>query len=185
MNPRHPEPQSGALPTELYPPSVRRAGLRGVGITRSAVPSQDGPLFQNRAAGDRTETPRSCGTGLQAPEPDRATETEQPEANSAPEEQRARPAGIEPATHGLEGRCSIQLSYGCIQVGVTGFEPATYGSQNRRATRLRYTPRRGRLTHRRSIAQARLWFQDLCRPLACLCGPRAVAGSRAELLQVQ
>src|SRR3569833_1804335 len=80
----------------------------------------------------------------------------------------ARPAGLEPATLGLEGRCSIQMSYGrrqlrldarrpcpnarrlCIPrgttsshtkvVGVEGFEPTTSCSQSRRATSLRYTP---------------------------------------------
>ena len=74
------------------------------------------------------------------------------------------PKGFEPPTHGLEGRCSIQLSYEhiCIfimqervmgieptypawkagvlplnytrKVGVTGFEPATSWSQTRRSS---------------------------------------------------
>jgi hypothetical protein len=30
----------------------------------------------------------------------------------------ARPAGIEPATAGLEGRCSIRLSYGRFRINI-------------------------------------------------------------------
>ena len=60
----------------------------------------------------------------------------------------ARPAGLEPATLGLEGRCSIRLSYGRMQaadriirvVGAEGFEPPTLCSQSRCATRLRHAP---------------------------------------------
>ena len=52
----------------------------------------------------------------------------------------ARLAGLEPATPGLEGRCSIRLSYKRKLVGVEGFEPPTSCSQSRRATKLRYTP---------------------------------------------
>ena len=59
----------------------------------------------------------------------------------------ASPAGLEPATHSLEGCCSIQLSYGDEAgwklVGARGFEPPTPCSQSRCATRLRYTPTRG------------------------------------------
>ena len=36
----------------------------------------------------------------------------------APELQNALPAGFEPATYGLEIRCSIQLSYGSVAVSL-------------------------------------------------------------------
>ena len=58
------------------------------------------------------------------------------------------PEGLEPPTSDLEGRCSIQLSYGLgvepggarNMVGAVGFELTTTWSQTRCATRLRYAP---------------------------------------------
>ena len=53
----------------------------------------------------------------------------------------ARLEGLEPPTHGLEGRCSIQLSYRRVKmVGATGFEPTTPWSQARCSTKLSYAP---------------------------------------------
>src|SRR3569832_749561 len=105
----------------------------------------------------------------------------------------ARPAGLEPATLGLEGRCSIQMSYGrrqlrldarrpcpnarrlCIPrgttsshtkvVGVEGFEPTTSCSQSRRATRLRYTPSSIRTwSSRRALSHPREVGDNTHRP---------------------
>ena len=66
-------------------------------------------------------------------------------------ERRARLAGLEPATTGLEGRCSIQLSYrrgfAGRPVGAPGFEPGTSCSQSRRATGLRHAPKSRDVQH--------------------------------------
>src|SRR5919197_988433 len=55
----------------------------------------------------------------------------------------ARQRGFEPLTHGLEGRCSVHLSYWrgrLILVGASRFERPTTCAQGRCASRLRYAP---------------------------------------------
>ena len=42
-----------------------------------------------------------------------------------------RPKGFEPLTHGLEGRCSIQLSYGCIKDSLLSKKNIGAGDGNR------------------------------------------------------
>ena len=52
----------------------------------------------------------------------------------------ARQKGFEPLTRGLEGRCSVLLSYWREFIGASRFERPTPCSQGRCATRLRHAP---------------------------------------------
>ena len=86
-NPRPPESQSGALPTELRPPLFNVLHFTCFFRLQERFQPRLFPIA--------------------------------PVANKfAPT--LARPAGLEPATPGLEGRCSIRLSYGRFVNSVTG-----------------------------------------------------------------
>ncbi len=76
---------------------------------------------------------------LAAPDPKSGVSTNS--TTSAGFEKVVRPSGFEPETYGLEGRCSIQLSYGRMKSKVArpgGVEPPAYGSEVRRSIQLSY-----------------------------------------------
>ena len=148
MNPRPPESQSSALPTELRPPSktidLANPHKNVCGIrARHFRPCPQMPTLRGPGHTGRALTRNARSIFCRPCEPSS-------QAIVARSTRLARPAGLEPATAGLEGRCSIRLSYrrlwsNVYMVGVTGFEPVTYCSQSSCATRLRYTPSFSRL----------------------------------------
>ena len=134
-------------------------GLERPGVLYRTIGSA-GPLLQRRL---RIASARTCGLML----PGFAAMAATHQRMGRQSGRRASPEGLEPPTSDLEGRCSIQLSYGLCRrpvtavrrgtgdgmkkvVGAAGFELATYWSQTSCATRLRYAPKNAIVLRRSS-----------------------------------
>ncbi len=157
-NPRQPESQSGALPTELRPPWSFYTAPGHVFPGQSACAGAPGRI-------------RTCYPRLRRP-------------MLYPDELRAHawmppsPARRRRAAHGASFACIERRHRGSVNgievVGVEGFEPPTSSSQSWRATRLRYTPLASPpLAHRRSALVSR---EGMIRPSSggvkpCPCHP--------------
>src|SRR4051812_26235983 len=92
------------------------------------------------------------------------------------------PAGLEPATPCLEGRCSIQLSYGgvwrsCLRVAPTGSSPWAYVFN---LAQWRVDGKATIIRSQSTCRSHRVQYRELCR--FCLCRELHSYRPRASLL---